>query len=100
VFFSSRASAASAGAGWCSVETSSDDLEELAAAAWPQLAGAAWLDDDAKLRLLAAYIRRKQFEARLLAIELADLFGAGSAGAGGQQHIHASAMVAMIGGMQ
>jgi hypothetical protein len=37
---------------------------------------AAWLDDIAKAELLYAYLRRKRFEARMLASEIGQLFAA------------------------
>lgn len=44
-------------------------------------AGAAWADDQAEAQLLAAWVRRKQFEARLIAIEVGRLFsGVGDTG--------------------
>jgi len=50
--------------------------------------------------LLGAYVRRKRFEAKLLAVELAKLLGGSgrsSAGAAGNGRIHADDMLAMMG---
>ena len=37
--------------------------------------GAAWIDEMAAADLLLAYVRRKRFEARLIAAEVGRLFG-------------------------
>jgi hypothetical protein len=42
--------------------------------------GAEWADQAAQMQLTGAYIRRKRFEARLIAVEVGRLF-AGSQGA-------------------
>jgi hypothetical protein len=51
--------------------------------------------------LLGAYVRRKRFEARLVAVELAKLLGgsgrSSSAGAAGNGRIHADDMLSMMG---
>ena len=41
--------------------------------------GAAWADDQAATQLLAAWLRRKQFEARLIAVEVGKLFAGDTA---------------------
>jgi len=40
--------------------------------------GIAWADDQAQAQLVGAWVRRKQFEARLIAIEVGKLFAGAS----------------------
>jgi hypothetical protein len=61
-------------------------------AEWP--AAAAWADAGAQSRLVAAWLRRKRIEARLIAAEVGRLF----AGAGDDhQRVSESDMLAMLG---
>ncbi|MEZ4684201.1 MAG: hypothetical protein R2932_59320 [Caldilineaceae bacterium] len=46
---------------------------------------------------MRSYIRRKRFEARLLAAELSKLFGAASRNAKGNGRVNADEMMAMMG---
>ena len=45
--------------------------------------GLEWADEQAQLQLMTSWVRRKRFEARLLAVEVGQLF-AGSGPAGGK----------------
>ncbi len=54
---------------------------------------AAWADETARVQLLAAYIRRKQAEARLAAIELARVIFPSRE----EQEVSADEMLAMMG---
>lgn len=43
--------------------------------------GLEWADEQAQLQLMTSYVRRKKFEARLLAVEVGQLFaGSGQSG--------------------
>lgn len=55
--------------------------------------GAPWADDAARLQLTAAWVRRKQFEARLIAVEVGKLFGGG----GKEERMQGHELLAMAG---
>lgn len=57
---------------WLGAESQRADIDELIAA---EYGGAAWIDEVAAGELLTAYVRRKRFEARLIAAEVGRLFG-------------------------
>lgn len=55
--------------------------------------GAGWADEQAETQLLAAWVRRKQFEARLIAIEVGRLF----AGTGEPERVSADKLLNLAG---
>jgi hypothetical protein len=62
-------------------------------ALYPQFADA---DATTQTRLIGAWVRRKQLEARLIAVEVGKLFGGGAA-PGGYEMIDESAALAALG---
>lgn len=44
--------------------------------------GLEWVDEQAQLQLMTSYVRRKKFEARLLAVEVGQLFAGSGQGNG------------------
>jgi hypothetical protein len=42
--------------------------------------GAEWADDIAQMQLVAAWVRRKRFEAKLVAVEVGNLLAAATSG--------------------
>jgi hypothetical protein len=55
--------------------------------------GAEWADDMAQGQIVTAYIRRKRFEARLIAVEVGRLF----AGGGDKERMGGHELLAMAG---
>lgn len=58
--------------------------------------GAEWADEQARTQLLAHWVQRKRFEARLIAVEVSKIFG-GDGEAGGQERIQGHELLAMAG---
>lgn len=78
---------------WGSAATLADDVDELVAAVWPD--AAAWVDTGAALRLMAAYVRRKRFEAEIMLSVWGGAMGNSRAGA---NRVSAAEMLALVGG--
>lgn len=74
---------------WLGADSQRTDLEELILA---EYGGAAWVDEVATGELVLAYVRRKRFEARLIAAEVGWLFSKQE-----EAEVHPSQMLAMFG---
>ena len=56
--------------------------------------GALWADEQAQAQLLMSYVRRKRFEARLIAVEVGKLF---SGEQGGDERVSGAELLSMAG---
>ena len=74
---------------WLGADSQRADLEELILA---EYGAAAWVDEVATGELVLAYVRRKRFEARLIASEVGRLFSKQE-----EAEVHPSQMLAMFG---